>query len=370
MGKVRFIRVRGRIVPIRDKGASTRPKPQSDVAGKVKAAVAGVAVGAAAFYLLRRFRLSKNIKLANLQTAVETHGMGMASEAPRMPNAVTKFFEHVQGMKADRPELRGSVILNRLPGSAQHYFPVHTINPMRITDVLANKRNVTKIVNPAAMPATMRLDKALDKVGWHPSKLKDIYPKFLIKDDLSAMSKVTDFVTEKTAHLKRSVPQMERAYSSIIQERLPLTGEYRAHFLNGEVFGITHRRIPHEGLRNLWDKMTGKINLGGGGGAFVPVLHPGERKRITELLQKNVSMSRLRSNESMFAAFDIAKTQNGLKILEANTTPGTFINPFINRRFKELATGRMSRAKAGLGALAVGGGTYKLTAPSERRKAQ
>lgn len=374
MSNVRFIRVRGRVVAIRPKtGAKPRvqrakPQGRTDVKKIAKAVAFGLVAGAAVYFLARRFKASKNLKLAELQRAVEKHGIGMVTEKPKVGSVIDKAFEKLHGLRTDRAELRGGVVLNRIPGSAQFYKPAHTINPKRITDILDSKRDITKIVDRTAMPQTMHLEKALEKVGWQPKKLKSIFPKFIIKDAHGAMNNVSDFVNETNVARKASFEQLTRAHSSILQERLPLTGEYRAHFLNGEVFGISHRRLPHPRLENAWNAVTSKIGMGKGGGAFVPVLNPFERYRIKKLVRNSVDLSRLKKTESAFAAFDIGKTKDSLKILEANPTPGTFANPLVNRRFKELATGRMSKAKAGAAAFAVGSGVTSYALPEQRRK--
>jgi len=377
--------VHGRIVPLRAKGAGV-PAPVKKQAApaakqpfykttKFRAAAIGLAVGAAAFFIARKFRLSANKKLAGLQRAVEKAGPGKfgtvtsAAEPGEKLSPIQKTFDFVSGgVPVNNTSLKKGVVYARYTNARADYKPSYLINPAQYMQTIAGKRTVGKIITKN-MPKQINFEKALDKVGWSGKKLTKLMPKFLIKGDSSALSDVSAFATEKSIVMKKSLHHFANATDYVMQERLNLSGEYRAHFLNGEVFGISHRRIPHEGLRKAWNKLSGAITGSGvGGGAFIPVVSPFERKRIKDLVASSISMKGLKKNEGIFTAVDIGRTtKNELKILEANPIMGTFLNPMVNRRFKELATGRMSRAKAGAIALGAGGASYKIAKPDEKR---
>lgn len=375
---VKFIRVHGRIVPLRQKtgqapakhAAPAKPQSKKPFMTKTKAVFLAAAVGIGVFLIARKFRMSKNLKLAELQKAVNKagpSGFGVVTDVPRAQTAANRTFEKMMGLKHNSYDMKGGVVLNRGLDAHDFYEPAHTINPHSFASLLDSKRANTSIINPKAMPKQKLFEKALDKVKGRGKRLGEIYPEFVIKKEASAMNKLENFANEKTIMLKKNLYHFRNPEKYVIQEKLNLKAEYRAHMLNGEVFGISHRRIPNAKLRGIWDKYI----PGGGGGSFIPVVNPAERLRIKKLVTENVKLGKLGKNESVFAAFDIGKTDAGLKIIEANTAPGTFaMNPFVSRRFKELASGRMSRARAGALGVGAGGATYTIAAPGEpKRKA-
>ena len=365
---VKFIRVHGRVVPIRAKSgqAKHRPSPvKKPFITKTKAVFLAAAIGVAAYLLARRVRYSGNKRLANLQHAVQEAGgnLGVVTGAPKAQTNANRAFEAILGLKHNVHSMKGGVVLNRGVDAAEHYKPSHTINPLSVLNRMDNKRLNTSMISMRAMPRTLFFEDALEAVKHRGKRLKEIFPQFVVKKDFGAMGTVDKFANEKTITLKKNLFHFANPERYVFQERLNLTNEYRAHMLNGEVFGISYRRITNPKLAALWGRVSK------GGGAFLPVVNPFERARIKKLLKQNVSLRSLGKHQSMFAAFDIAKTDKGLKILEGNTAPGTFgLNPLVNRRFKELATGQLGHGKA----FAIGGGsaaiTYKIAAPKDKRK--
>lgn len=368
-GQVQFIRKNGKVIPIRAQGrgrASQTPKKPQSKQGDASVA-ASVAVGAAAFALSRKFRVLSSIPaLANLQKAVAksrspikytTVGKRQLGKSPQ-----TMFktgFEFVLGFPLDRKINKGDVVLHRFVKPATYKEASHVINPYRVSKKWAAKDQFAKRFKgdrADAIPKTYRLDQAMDLAGNQKGKLKDLFgsKKFLIKESGGALGNVDDFVNERTVGKTR----LTRKQDYVIQERLNLKDEYRAHFLNGKVFGITHRRIPNESARNRWNKITKRLGFGEGGGAFIPVMNPAKRRQIAKFLEQNVDTSDLRKNESLFAAFDVGEIKGGkLKLIEANTAPGTMLNPAVNRQLRRLAEGRISYsasafvgAKSGVGA--------------------
>lgn len=324
---VRFIRVRGRVVPIRDKSKS-ESKPISPL---VKTVAAG-AVAVAAYLAIRRFRPSINPLLGKLQRTVEARGAGVAM----LNDAPMGFWSRVQGgifgMKVNSP---AGVYYNyggHIPG-----LKATQINPVGISKTLHDPAKYLSRVPKVAKPRTEILKDALARGARLDGKL--------IKERAGGMRKLGDFTLSSSA--------LSRPNRFIAQEKLKLTGEYRVHVLDGHVFGISHRYNPSKLVRKLMP----------GGGAFVPVISPTKRAAIKSFVAKNHPKFKGHS----FAGLDIADTAKGLKIIEANPYPGTLGNPLVSRQFVRHATGRWGRDVAGAGGLAAGGSTYAILSRKRRK---
>lgn len=357
--QVRFIRKNGRVIPIRVKAPASKAP---SVSPGVAAASVGIFTAVATYAFMRKFKVSKIAQLANLQKAARKSGVALVAGNP---TATVKRFDSIMGMPINPLRFKGPV-LNRTLGADKLYDATHVINPKRLAKSLSDKRAFAKhfAKNPAAIPKTMGLDEALAKVGGDKRKLKSLFPgqRILIKPSRGGMAKVSDFATERTLASAKARKAFRNPKSFIVQERLALTGEYRAHYLNGKVFGISHRRIPNKKIRASWDRITG-----GGGGAFVPVVNPFKRRQIRKFVEKSVSV-KLRKGESVFVAFDVGQTKKGLKLIEANLTPGSFFNPVINRQFQRHATGRWGKGVSGVGAVKFGSISAGVTYTAHKRQ--
>lgn len=370
---VKFIRVRGRVIPIKPKKQEARGK---SVATTSKASVAVGAVSAAVTYgFMRKFKLSKIPALARLQKATQKDGLSIntglkpGSVAERVQSAI-------YGIRNKGPGHKGVTLFHgtAVPKGTKG----HVINPSELADAFGDKRTFGSIFAnvPKATPKTIKLDEALSKVGGDPKKLQNLFPekKFLLKADESAMQRVSDFLNETDMPLVNPKKLASKAKAFVAQERLDLKGEYRAHYLNGKVYGISHRYLKPGIVQSVWNTGTNMIGAGKGGGAFVPVMNPIKRKQIREYLTKNMDAvggkNLGKNNQSLHAAFDIGDIggKDGLRMIEANPTMGTFMNPINNRQFTRYATGRWGKdVSAASGALA-GAGAYKLSDQANQRK--
>lgn len=322
---VRFIRVHGRVIPIRD-----RSKAEQHTVSPIVKLAAAAAVATGTYLALRKFRPSLNPMLGKLQNTVEKNAdnIGLLTEVPG--SVWSRLQQAVFGIRTNR---RAGVYLNYggfIPG-----LKATQINGERVAKILHDPAKFLSRVPASAKPRTEILKDAITR----GAKLKNM----LIKERSGGMRTVGEF--------KLSAKALKNPSKYIAQQKLVLTGEYRVHVLNGEAFGISHRYNPSKTIRKLMP----------GGGAFVPVMNPLKRKEIREFVRKNYP----KLNGHSFAGLDIGQTAKGLKILEANPAPGTFLNPIVSRQFKRLATGRWGKDVAGGAGLVTGGTTY---AALNRRK--
>lgn len=391
---VRFLRINGRIVPIKQKGPGEAPPYKQGSKAKNmpsttllittnknetnKNSLMSFGVGAVAgigtYAFLRKFKLSKNPQLANLQQAVKDAGGLKTSFVKGYGAKNEKIASAIYGVKFAKKD--GGVVFRHMHNAK--FSGSHNINPDSLHALFSDKDMFGKIMaqSKGATPLTYNLDEALKRVGNEPKKLKELFPKkdYVIKPVDGALSSFDDFV--KTADIEKgNYKQVIReSPEHIIQERMKINKEYRAHFLNGEVYAVSHRNIPNEKIRNLYNKISYKINKTKGGGAFVPIVGK-KRKEIeefTKLHMKNIGANDLPKDTSLHVAFDIADTPDGLKFVEANTSMGTFTNPIVNRKFNRLATGRWGRdVSAGAGVVTgagVGGAAYNVSTNTKNKK--
>lgn len=339
---VRFVRIHGRVVPIKDKGQS-KPKGLSTATKVGIAAVAAVAT----FAVARRFKLSSNFKLARLQAATKNSGVSLST------GIKTPFLKRVQSV------IYGSHVTNDSTDVTANIFTKirhgkkATINPEYVSNALDDKSNFGKVFKRFT-PKTTTVEEAKNLKG------------YIFKPREGSMGKLSDFATSKDLATKtekgRAVFGNPKGF--VAQKLMSFKNEYRAHVFDGEVFGISHRRLPDNILAKAWSKVSG------GGGAFVPVLGD-KRKQIKDFAAnafKQSNLTKIPSKDHTFFAFDIGDTGKSLKLIEANTSPGTFANPFINRKFKKLATGRWGRDVAGGAAALSGGATYAALSSTEKKR--
>ena len=61
---------------------------------------------------------------------------------------------------------------------------------------------------------------------------------------------------------------------------------------------------------------------------------------------------------SLHSAYDVAKLKDGTyKLIESNPTPGTLMNPIVNRKLNRMVTGRWGKEVAALGGIGAGAAT-------------
>jgi hypothetical protein len=354
------------------------------------APAAGTAAALGTYALARRFRPSAVPSLRNLQEAARGKKFEIATARPEGRGIRTLLFgakdvpasaraageegagvlgrvkSRVFGYAKDRPQ---SVVLAHTPGGGTATAPGVGINTGALPGALDDKYLFSQIMTKGtgggpgmsgAVPETQLLGETLKRVGGDPAKLKRVFEDrgFVIKPRTGSMSKAEDLLTEATP---LSDPRLQQALKNpkefIIQEKIPIQKEFRVHMINNVPFTVSHRELPHKGLRGLWNKY-----MGGGGGAFVPVVGK-QRRELKEFTAKATEhigrtpegKSLLGKQESVHQALDVARLPNGeLRIIESNPTPGTLMNPVVSRKLQRMVTGRDPRDVAAIKALGAG----------------
>jgi hypothetical protein len=211
-----------------------------------------------------------------------------------------------------------------------------------------------------AVPKTELLRDVVRRTGGEPAKLREAFggSEFVIKPRTGSMSKAESLITHETPMADQRLRQaIQNPAEFIIQEKIPIQTEYRVHMINNEPFVASHRQLPHAGLRRIWNKY-----MGGGGGAFVPVVGD-ERKKLMDFARRSTEhlgktpegTNILGTSESLHHALDVAKTPEGFKLIESNPTPGTLMNPIVSRKLQRMVTGRWGKDVAALGGLGAAG---------------
>lgn len=350
------------------------------------AAAAGVGTYAA----MRKFRPSAVPELRALQEQAKDktfevatsnpHGRGLrsmlfgAQDIPHRPNG-----PQVPGVS--RPN---STVLSHTPDTAAPQGAVNINNgqlPGALDDKYLFSRLMTEGTGGAQGPAgstprTSLLRDMLER-SRDPSKLRESFGSdFVIKPRTGSMSKAENLITHKTdPNDPRLREAMRNPGEFIIQEHIPIQEEFRVHTVNNVPFTASHRQMPHEGLRGLWNKY-----MGGGGGAFVPAMGE-ERDKLMNFVRDSTKHlgdtgdggNLLGRSENLHHALDVAKLPDGsFKLIESNPTPGTLMNPIVSRKLQHAVTGRVPKdVAAGAGLLAAGAagvGTNALLNQDEEKE--
>lgn len=337
----------------------------------------GLAAGLGTYTLARKFRPSMDPRLRALQEQAKNKKFEVATSYPAGRGLRSWLFgardiPHRSDIKdpafqAQRPN---STILHHTPNKGDTSGGVN-INTGVLPDYLDDKHTFHQLMTQGtgggtglegAVPETQLLRDVLRKYQGNYAKLqKDIGHDYVIKPRTGSMSKAENLLT-RTTDIR--TPRLQQAIQNpsefILQQKIPIEKEYRVHMINGVPFTAAHRQIPHEGLRRVWDK-----SMGGGGGAFVPVMGD-ERKRLMQFAEKAThhlgktptGTNILGQSENLHHALDVAKLQGGgYKVIESNPTPGTLMNPVTSHKLQQMVTGRIPKDIAALGALGVGGAT-------------
>lgn len=175
--------------------------------------------------------------------------------------------------------------------------------------------------------------------------------QFVIKPKDTAVTNIKDLITDKTpkSGLKKA---FKNPKNFLLQPRLKIKSEYRVTFSAGKVTSVFHRRLP------------GSTS---GFGSVLPVFGK-ERRNIKNFVEKAFRSRGIKEGSGVLG-IDVAKTGKGLRLIEANVSPGDIRNPLKSQFAKFRATGRASKGfalAAGVGVaafvgfkLAKGEKTYK-----------
>ena len=333
------------------------------------AGAGGLAAGALAYKGLRRFNPSTNKGLATLQNAMKDKKLAIqVDKASKLHNPIfgAKTVDRTtKDLGKDYGVLNHSTSTRAIPSGGP------SINA-DLANAMDNKVTFDKIMNQGvgfgpsqvANPTAKNTDYlhgALKDVGGDINKLKKKYPEFIMKPATGSLGQVENLVTS-TEHpmFQKALRDEGMARNMLIQEKLPIDKEFRVHTLNGVPFSSMNRRIENSTLRKAWEKLTGSS----GGGAFIPTIGK-ERQALNQFVSdahKHIQPA-FEQGHNLHSAYDVAKLQDGTyRMIESNPTPGTLMNPIINRKLQRMATGRWGKDVAALGAL--GAGTATSTAIS------
>lgn len=344
--------------------------------------LAAAGVGLGTYGLMRKFRPSSVPALAKLQQAARKTKYEVATENP-VGRRLRSFLSGARDVPHAPSSAAGEAFSAAHPGkTVLHHTPNGSavagdvnINAGVLPGALDDKYMFSQLMGesgtsggafpgmPGAIPDTHLLRDVLQQHRGDLAKAKDSFPNgYVIKPRVGSMSKAESLMTHETPmHDPRLRQALRNPGEFIIQEKIPIEREFRVHTVNGVPFTATHRSIPNEALRDMWNK-----HMGGGGGAFVPVMGD-TRKSLMQFAQdatKHLGVSPsgenlLGQSEHLHHALDIAQLPDGsFKLIESNPTPGTLMNPITARKLQRMATGRWdpnTSALAGVGAAGLAG---------------
>jgi hypothetical protein len=343
-------------------------KKKNNTAKHLAAGLTGAALAAGSYAAMRKFRPSKVPELARLQNQAKDLEFQIATRHPEGRGLRSWLMGAKDVPHNDKVTDQATALLhhNLNPGGR---LGAINVNTGQLPDALDDKWLFYRLMTEGtgggpglenAVAQTMQLDQALKRVGGDPERLKRLWePGYVIKPRNGSMSKAEQLLTHAT-DLKdpRMQHALENAKHFLIQEHLPIDREFRVHMVNNVPVTAAHRYMPHEGLREVWNK-----HMGGGGGAFVPVTGD-ERQKLMDFARnatKHLGVDGEGQNllgvaENIHHGVDIARLADGsYRVIESNPQPGTFMNPIVSRKVQQAITGRVPKDVAALGALGVGG---------------
>jgi hypothetical protein len=310
----------------------------------------GILAALGTYAALRRFRPSlTNARLRKVQEAGKD-GWHVASPANSTKNKI------LWGADSIGESGKGGLVLNENIGSGAKSSIGMTINPDRVHHALADKGNFGKIMKEEglqdAIPATEFLDEVLSNKGIAKQfKGKNTYVKS--RYDSRAADEASDAVFPNLDEAKGMDLEKPRDY--IVQEKMPVSDEFRVHYVAGEPFAINKRWLP-EPLANISRKISKVLGKDFAGGGYWPAAAK-DRAELSEFMKKSLDplKKRFGDNEEIFGGFDVIKTPQGYKIVDQNTAPATIDNPLASRKLQRLLTGRWGKDVSGAAALGAGG---------------
>jgi len=325
--------------------------------------LAAAGAGLGTYGLLRRFNPSVNKGLAALQNSMKGKKLNI------QVNQAHKVHEPIFGMKPldksvkEVPKNIG--VLNH--SSSTRAVPSDVQINTELASAMDNKVTFDKIMNQGVGFGGSKLESptakgteyfhnVLKEVGGDVNKLKQKYPEFIMKPATGSLGQAENLITNTEHPMFQKImkdPNMQRNY--LIQEKLPIDKEFRVHTINGVPFSVMNRRIENNKLRGLWEKLTGSQ----GGGAFIPTLGK-DRQELKDFVSKAHEhlQPAFEQGHNLHSAYDVAKLKDGTyKLIESNPTPGTLMNPIVNRKLNRMVTGRWGKDVAALGGIGAGAAT-------------
>lgn len=345
-------------------------------------AAGGLALGGLGGYkLLRRQRLSDMPALRSLQEAIGDKGFEVATHQPtgsRAGRAMRRFLYgapdvsdavHAAGRAGTKYKTDKAVLQHGVPGSSMPVEGAVNLNDPSLAGAMSNKKTFSDIMKQVQektdrtfIPNTEGMGDVLKAFENNPERmsrhLKDALPEgWIIKPTDESLGSLESFVSESTDFADPRWRQiMQNPESFILQEKVPIQQEYRVHTINGVPFTATHRRLPPGRVRDMWNAVSKKIGIGEGGFAHLPAMGKTRKDLMQFVTDANLPLQEAYKDAPLHQAFDVAQLSDGtFRLIESNPTPGTFNNPLTSRKLQEMATGRMHKDKAMLGAAGLGG---------------
>jgi hypothetical protein len=308
---------------------------------------AGILAALGTYGALRKFRPSTSARLRKVQEAAQD---GVSVASPR-PSWKTKF---EWGADDVSEHGRGPIVLSENIGSGSSGSKM-TINSDDVHMKVADKGRFGALMNevaPDAIPKTQYLDETLDKPAIRKIfKDKKTYVKS--RFDSRAADQASEGVFPSLEEAKAM--ELDRPRDFIVQEKLPVSDEFRVHYIAGEPFGIYKRWLP-DAVANPIRKLYSAMGKDFAGGGFWPVAKQ-ERQAIEKFMRESLDplSAKFKEGDELFAGFDVIKTPQGYKIVDQNTSPATIGNPLVSRKLQRLLTGRWGKDVSLAGGIGAGG---------------
>jgi hypothetical protein len=309
---------------------------------------AGALAALGTYGALRRFSPHLSPRLRKIQEASRDSGVSVAfpltKERDRLAWGVDKISEMGEG----------PVILNGNIGRGAKGGRV-TINSDDVHQQVADKGrfgDVMKELSPDAIPRTENFDEVMRN-----PKLARLFKdqKTYVKSrfDSRAADQASDDVFPSLDEAKAM--ELDRPKDYIVQQKLPVQDEFRAHYIAGQPFGIYKRWLP-ESVAAPIRKLYGAFGKDFAGGGFWPAAKA-DREALDKFMRESLDplTKKFKEGDELFGGFDVIKTPEGFKIVDANTVPATIENPLVSRKLYKLMTGRWGKDVAAAGAIGAGG---------------
>lgn len=219
-------------------------------------------------------------------------------------------------------------------------FDIDPTDPrLSVARKVARKDAFGKTFRGKAIP-TKPLGTAIGKAKSVKGIQKKLGKSFIIKPTSGAMSKPTDFLSD--LNIERRPGQVRKTLKKvddfIVQPRLNIKKEFRATVAAGKVTSVTRRTTFR------------KSQIG----AVIPVFGK-ERKEVISFVEGALKEAkRLEPTKTGILGFDVAKTNRGIKLIEANMGPGDLLNPIKRIKAKSRLLGRLPKRTAIAASIAAG----------------
>lgn len=315
---------------------------------------AGLSVAGLIYGLMRKKSLASNPYLRSLQEHIGDKPLQVATR-PDVGRRVRSLLFGAKDISPLQVQPRGSAVLHHTVDPPRRLGEVN-INAGSLPNAMTDKLNFGKIMeqaDPTSIPRTHQLSELLKRFGGDWNKIdkyfKDLGGGYVVKGRDSALTSIEDLITNKKVLASPGLRDKltREAPGHVIQQKIPITQEYRVHMLNNEPLTAAHRWIPNPTLRKVWNKY-----MGGGGGSLIPAVR--DRKALMDFTRQATKKLEV-PGENFHHALDVAKLPDGsFKLIESNPVPGTLMNPVVASKVHRAATGKWSRPVAATTATGLG----------------